>query len=88
VLLRLLNPLHEGALQRLNAEFSDVLSEGEIEQVLGWPKSDDPCYRHLPRLRMHLDRRRMSVLPQIIRRMNALHQLDHSKHDNAQTGTA
>lgn len=73
-LLRLLNPLNDETMQRLNAEFSDVLCQGTIEQVFGWPKSDDPCYAHLPRLRMHLDRRRMSVLPQIIRRMNALYQ--------------
>lgn len=72
VLLRLLCPLSQDALERLNAEFSDVLSKGSIEQVFGWPKSDDAIYTHLPRLRMHLDRRRMNVLPQIIRRMNAL----------------
>ncbi|MDX8405298.1 MAG: TIGR00730 family Rossman fold protein [Mariprofundus sp.] len=74
ILLRMLNPLHDDAIQRLNAEFSDILSEGSIEQVFGWPKSDDACYSHLPRLRMHLDRKRMNVLPQIIRRMNALYQ--------------
>jgi len=76
ILLRMLKPLSDDALKRLNAEFSDVLSEGRISQVFQWPKSDDDCYDHLPRLRMHLDRSRMSVLPQIIRRMNALYQLD------------
>jgi len=76
ILLRLLKPLSDDALQRLNAEFSDVLSKGHIDQVFQWPKSDDECYKSLPRLRMHLDRSRMSVLPQIIRRMNALYQLD------------
>lgn len=79
ILLRLLNPLSADALERLNAEFSDVLPEGKIEQVFGWPKSDDACYVHLPRLRMHLDRNRMNVLPEIIRRMNALYQLDHNR---------
>lgn len=76
-LLRLLEPLSADAMERLNAEFSDVLSEGSIEQVFGWPKSDDACYAHLPRLRLYLDRRQMSALPQIIRRMNSLFQLDH-----------
>ncbi len=76
ILLRLINPLSNDALKRLNAEFSDVLSDGNIEQVFQWPKSDDRCYDHLPRLRMHLDRSRMNVLPQIIRRMNALYQID------------
>jgi len=78
ILLRILNPLSDDALQRLNAEFSDVLCEGHIEQVFHWPKSDDKCYAYLPRLRMHLDRSRMNVLPQIIRRMNALYQFDHN----------
>ncbi|PIP01850.1 MAG: hypothetical protein COX55_08645 [Zetaproteobacteria bacterium CG23_combo_of_CG06-09_8_20_14_all_54_7] len=73
-LLRLLNPLDDEIMQQLNAEFSDVLSEGKIEQVFRWPKSDDACFSHLPRLRLHLDRRRMNVLPQLIRRMNALYQ--------------
>jgi len=74
ILLRLNHPLSESALKRLNAEFSDVLSKGTIDQVFQWPKSDDTCYDHLPRLRMHLDRSRMSVLSQIIRRMNAIYQ--------------
>jgi len=80
ILLRILNPLSENALKRLNAEFSDVLSKGAIEQVFQWPKSDDKCYDHLPRLRMHLDRSRMNVLPHIIRRMNALYQFDQQEN--------
>lgn len=73
ILLRLLQPLSEDALARLNAEFSDILYSGEIEQVFGWPKSDDPCYEHLPRLRMRLDHRKVNVLPELIRRMNSLY---------------
>lgn len=76
VLLRMLTPLSEDALLRLNAEFSDVLCEGSIDQVFRWPKSDDHQFDHLPRLRLHLDRTRMNVLPQIIRRMNMLFQQD------------
>jgi len=71
ILLRMLNPLSPEALERLNAEFSDVV-EGKIEQVFRWPKGDDPEFAHLPRLRLKLDRARMSVLAQIIRRANAL----------------
>jgi len=77
VLLRILEPLSEDALLRLNAEFSDVLSDGKIDQVFRWPKSDDHCFDHLPRLRLRLDRHRMNVLPQIIRRINMLFQQDH-----------
>jgi uncharacterized protein (TIGR00730 family) len=72
VLLRIICPLSDEDLQRLNAEFSDVLNRGEIEQVFHWPKGDDAEVEHLPRLRMRLDRSRMNVLPEIIRRMNAL----------------
>jgi len=71
-LLRINCPLSEDDLQRLNAEFSDVLNQGAIEQVFHWPKSDDPELDHLPRLRMILNRSRMNVLPEIIRRMNGL----------------
>jgi len=79
VLLRLLNPLSEDALSRLNAEFTDVLHEGEIEQVLAWPHNDSERYQHLPRLRMHLKHHHVNILPQMIRRMNALHQ-QHPHH--------
>ena len=81
ILLRILEPLSEKSLERLNAEFSDTLSEGQIEQLFHWPKSDDKCFDHLPRLRMHLNRSRMNVLPQIIRRMNALYQQEHNGDD-------
>jgi len=72
VLLRICCPLDEDGLARLNAEFSDVLNQGQIEQVFHWPKNDDAEYHHLPRLRMKLNRGRMNVLPEIIRRMNAI----------------
>lgn len=72
VLLRINCALSGSDLERLNAEFSDVLKEGEIEQVFHWPKSDDAGLDHLPRLRMRLDCSRMNVLPEIIRRMNGL----------------
>jgi len=82
ILLRLLNPLSDTAIERLNAEFNDVLHEGSIEQVFNWPHNDDDCYAHLPRLRMHLNRHRMNVLPHLIRRINALYQQD-SKLNNS-----
>lgn len=76
VLIRMLNPLHEDSLERLNAEFSDVLEEGRIEQVWHWPKNDDPGCDHLPRLVMHMNRRRINVLPVMIQRINSLFLLD------------
>jgi len=79
VLLRLLNPLTDKALERLNAEFSDILCRGDIRQVWHWPKRDTPCFSHLPRLRMHVEFGKMNVLPQLIRRMNALYLNDHEK---------
>jgi len=74
ILLRLLNPLSQSSMELLNAEFTDVLYDGVIEQVFEWPHNDDACYRHLPRLRMQLDRHRMNMLPHMIRRINALYQ--------------
>ncbi len=71
IVLRILNPLSDEALARLNAEFSDVV-DGRIEQVWRWPRGDDPEYAHLPRLRFRMDRARIPVLGQIIRRVNAL----------------
>jgi len=73
VLLRLNNALSEQALERLNAEFSNVLHKGSIEQVHRWPESDDEAYAHYPRLRMQLQHHRMNILPHLIQRMNALY---------------
>ncbi len=73
VLLRLNHALSEQSLERLNAEFSDVLHEGCIEQVMRWPENDEPQYAHYPRLRMRLKHGRMNILPQLIQRMNALY---------------
>lgn len=77
VLLRMNNAVSHNVLARLNAEFSDVLHEGTIEQVFNWPQSDDACFAHYPRLRMRLSHHRMNILPQIIRRMNALYNQEH-----------
>ena len=87
VLLRINCPLSPDDLERLNAEFSDVLDQGAIEQVFHWPKSDDPGLSHLPRLRLRMNRGRMNVLPEIIRRMNGLanagnEQLPSSQQEN------
>ena len=73
ILLRLNNSLSEQSLERLNAEFSNVLHKGKIEQVMNWPKNDDEKYAHYPRLRMQLQHGRMNILPQLIQRMNALY---------------
>ena len=82
VLLRINSPLSEDDLKRLNAEFSDVLNQGAIEQVFEWPKSDELGLEHLPRLRMKLDRGRMNVLPEIIRRMNGLAEGGHDQPES------
>jgi len=78
ILLRIMNPLSDESLQRLNAEFTDVLHKGDIEQVFNWPKSDDKCFSHLPRLRLQLKHNRMNALPELIRRVNALYLREHS----------
>lgn len=73
VMLRILEPLSLAALSRLNAEFSDALTQGHIEQLMANEIPDDGT---LPALCMHLSPHRMNVLPQMIRRMNALHRQD------------
>lgn len=82
ILLRIMNPLSSDAMERLNAEFTDVLHKGDIEQVFHWPKSDDKCFSHLPRLRLQLNHNRMNALPQLIRRVNALYLRDHSNSNS------
>ncbi len=78
VLLRLNNALSKNALERLNAEFSHVLHDNTtIEQVFAWPESDDVQFAHYPRLRLRLKHRRMSILPPLIQRMNALYLQEH-----------
>lgn len=77
ILLRIMNPLSDESLARLNAEFSDVLHDGAIEQVFNWPKSDNKAFEHLPRLRLRLDHNRVNMLPELIRRINALYLRDH-----------
>lgn len=74
-MLRILHPLSASALERLNAEFSDALSEGHIEQL---DACDVPGLdgKKLPSLCMHIQMQHMNVLPQLIRRMNALHRQD------------
>lgn len=79
VLLRLRKPLNQQSLQRLNAEFSDLLNSGCIEQLYHWPANDDQDSLHLPRLRFKLNRKRMSVLPQLIRRLGLLSQQEKTK---------
>ena len=77
VVLRIMEPLSDESVEQLNAEFSDVVRKGKIEQVSHWPKSDDPAFDHLSRIRLHIDQKRMNVLPQLIRRINALYGREH-----------
>jgi len=80
VMLRIINPLSQAALSRLNAEFSDALSQGHIEQFTAdeIPNSNDETH---PALCMHLKSHHMNVLPPLIRRMNALHRQDLLKEE-------
>ncbi len=77
VVLRIMEPLSDESVEQLNAEFSDVVRKGKIEQVFQWPKSDDRAFAHLPRIRLHIDPKRMNVLPQLIGRINALYEREH-----------
>jgi hypothetical protein len=87
VMLRILKPLSAAALSRLNAEFSDALSQGHIEQFSAEeiPSDNNNHNETLPALCMHLQAHHMNVLPQLIRRMNALYRQDVLKEETART---
>lgn len=77
ILIRMNNPLSAQALERLNAEFSDILHSGKITQVYNWPANDDANLAHYPRLRLNINHHRINVMTQLIRRMNGLYLQEH-----------
>ncbi len=74
VLLRMEHALSDTALARLNAEFSDAIASGNIKALEACEIPDNPEGK--PGLCMHLNPRRLNVLPQMISRINALYRQD------------
>ena len=61
----------EEQLEALNVEFEDLLDSGRIEQVEALPEEDDEI-AHLPRLRLHANRKKVGRLRGLIDRLNSL----------------
>ncbi|MSR24640.1 MAG: LOG family protein [Nitrospiraceae bacterium] len=71
LVMRLKQRLSDEQLDRLNAEFADLLKEGAFEQRSAFPnEADEPEFLDLPRLVFHSHRRSAGRLRQLIDRIN------------------
>lgn len=75
LVMRLKQRLLDGQLNRLNAEFADLLKEGAFEQRSAFPnEADEPEFLNLPRLVFRSHRRSAGRLRQLIDRINGFAQ--------------
>lgn len=59
-------------LEQINEAFADIVVSGSIEQIDAMTEeSNEPELAHLPRLRLHFDRRRLGRLRQLVDAINA-----------------
>jgi hypothetical protein len=71
LVMRLTSKLSAEKIDQLNAEFSDILVSGTIEQVSMLPEeSTEPELAELPRLKLHFNRRNLGRLRQLINAVN------------------
>jgi uncharacterized protein (TIGR00730 family) len=71
LVVRLHREVPEGALKRLRADFSDILTGGDLEICHPLPPEiNEPELAHLPRLCLNFDRRSNGRLRQLIDRLN------------------
>jgi uncharacterized protein (TIGR00730 family) len=71
LVVRLNRPISDALLDRLNAEFKDIIWEGRIERVQADPhEANEPEIQHLPRLRFRFDRHGHSRFRQMIDLIN------------------
>jgi uncharacterized protein (TIGR00730 family) len=74
LVIRLQRPVPDPFLDKLNAEFKDILSGGEIERASMFPdESNEPELAHLPRLAMAFNRRSFGRLRRMIDLLNTIH---------------
>jgi uncharacterized protein (TIGR00730 family) len=72
LLLRLQHKLSDALLERLRADFADILVAGTFEQIEALPEeANDTHIAALPRLRFRFDRRNLGRLRQMIDAINA-----------------
>jgi hypothetical protein len=71
LVLRLQQRLSEPALDRLRAEFGDVIREGTLEQTEALAEeANEPHLLGLPRLKFRFDRQRIGRLRQLVDAIN------------------
>lgn len=71
LVLRLLHPLAEPLLERIRAEFKDIVQSGTIEQTTALPaEANETHLEKLPRLRFQFDRRSLGRLRVMIDTIN------------------
>jgi hypothetical protein len=71
LVMRLTSRLSPEKLDKLNADFSDILVSGSIEQVGMLPdEAGEPELAELPRLKLHFNRRNLGRLRQLIDAVN------------------
>jgi uncharacterized protein (TIGR00730 family) len=67
LVLRLRRPVTEATLERINAEFRDIISGGRFEQTGMLPQeANEPTLADLPRLKFRFDRHKHGRLRQLI----------------------
>ncbi len=71
LLIRLSEKLSEDHLERLNQDFAGILSSGQIEQTGPMAQeANEPEVAHLPRIKLHFNRRNFGRLRQLIDAIN------------------
>ena len=71
LVLRLQHRLPDELLERIRAEFPDILASGTFEQVSALPEeANDTHLAAMPRLRFHFDRRSLGRLRQLVDLIN------------------
>ena len=67
LVLRLLEPIHPLLLDEINANFRDILVDGEFSLTTALPaERDEPEFLNFPRLAFHFNRRSLGRLRQLI----------------------
>ena len=71
LVFRINHPISPEKLEQLNSEFSSILVKGWIEACDALPaESNEPEVAHLPRLKLHFNRRNFGRLRQFIDALN------------------
>jgi uncharacterized protein (TIGR00730 family) len=72
IVIRIHQQLSQSEMAQLNQEFSDLLADGQFQQVEALPEEwDEPHISHLPRLMLHFNWKELGRLRQCIDWLNA-----------------